>query len=104
MIFFLHWQGKMEKPRLVGLLPLQMLVEIGIEKLKRDYLYFFTSHRLCTEGRLEELVPTKKENDVGARLRSKLEGISKLHHLLELSVYSLTFLHLPVELVRKVIK
>ena len=35
------YYGKMVLPTLEGLLPLQMLVEIGTEKLKRDYINTF---------------------------------------------------------------
>ena len=30
-------------PQLTGMEPVSLLIEMGIEKLKRDYLYIFTS-------------------------------------------------------------
>lgn len=39
-------------PRLVGSEPLELLLEIGLEKLRKDYELIFTGSKLCSAEEL----------------------------------------------------
>lgn len=39
-------------PRLVGSEPLELLLEIGLEKLRKDYELIFTESKLCSAEEL----------------------------------------------------
>ena len=47
-------------PKLEGRLPLEILVEIGLEKLKRDYLHSFMSNYLASREELSPFVLSPK--------------------------------------------
>lgn len=40
-------------PRLIGSEPLELLLEIGLEKVSKDYEYIFTKSRLCSAEDLQ---------------------------------------------------
>ncbi|KAM4637454.1 protein zwilch homolog [Amazona ochrocephala] len=42
------YHGKMEAVSLTGITPVQMLLEIGLDKMKKDYVSFFIGQELAT--------------------------------------------------------
>ncbi|ERE75408.1 putative protein zwilch like protein, partial [Cricetulus griseus] len=52
------YHGSMDSVPLSGTTPLQMLLEIGLDKLKKDYISFFVSQELASLNHLIFLLPT----------------------------------------------
>lgn len=65
------------------------LVQLGIEKLRRDYRSFFVGSDLVTGSQLDHFFAT------GADLFEQCRYLCKLHHVLELNASALSFLNLP---------
>ena len=68
---------------------LKCLVEIGIEKMQRDYWSFFTTNELCTGSELERFFVRK------GSLLSQCNMLCKLHCVIELTACLMSFLSLP---------
>ena len=66
------------------------LVEIGVEKMWRDYSSFFISNSLATASQLEEFFPHH-----GDPLSQQVHLLCNLHCVLELAAVAMTFLTLP---------
>jgi len=81
--------GKMRFPNLAGLCPLQLLAEMGAEKLHQDYVFTFLSKGLFTLTNLEPFLKTE------AKLDERLKNLEKLHQVLEMVVMLRLFLNLP---------
>lgn len=82
--------GKLVIPKLVGLLPLQILCEMGAEKLRRDYINVFLSKELATQNCLEHFIV----QDMTLEERQTL--LEKLHNVLELVAMLKMYLIAPV--------
>ncbi|CAL4147488.1 unnamed protein product, partial [Meganyctiphanes norvegica] len=85
-------RGQGEIPELEGLEPLEMLIEIGIEKLKRDYINIFQGGELATGEHLSwyvKAVPGEIE------AQESLMKLSRLHCALQAVVILRTYLNLP---------
>lgn len=83
------YTGKLRMPNLAGLYAIQLLAEIGAEKLQKDYIFTFLSKGLVTHSNLEPFLKT----NVG--LDEKLVNLEKMHHVLEMVVMLKLFLNLP---------
>ena len=68
---------------------LTCLVQLGIEKLKRDYRSFFIGADLATGDQLDHFFGSS------SNLREQCDLVCKLHNVLELAASALTFLKLP---------
>lgn len=68
---------------------LNCLVQLGVEKLKRDYRSFFIGSDLATGDQLDHFFGSD------SNLREQCNMLCKLHNVLELASSALTFLKLP---------
>lgn len=68
---------------------LKCLVEIGIEKMQRDYWSFFTINELCTGSELERFFVRRDS------LLDQCKMLCKLHCVIELTACLMSFLSLP---------
>ena len=76
---------------------LQCLVEIGVEKLQRDYLNFLTSNGLSTGNEVEVFFSCSE-------LFEKCKNLCKLHYVLELAAVLVSFVTLPKSFVASFVK
>ncbi|XP_072020251.1 LOW QUALITY PROTEIN: protein zwilch homolog [Amphiura filiformis] len=76
-----------------GLEPLRMLIEIGVEKLKRDYLAFFIGQELTTLDKLQWYVSPPNASDL--TLEELVRRLQSLHQVVELYAVGTNSLHLP---------
>ncbi|NXO43303.1 ZWILC protein, partial [Locustella ochotensis] len=74
------YHGKMEDVSLSDITPIQMLLEIGLEKLKKDYVSFFIGQELATVNYLDYFISTSVD------LQEQVHRVQKLHHMLEMMV------------------
>ncbi|XP_019622731.1 PREDICTED: protein zwilch homolog [Branchiostoma belcheri] len=88
------FKGTMRPPDLDGSLPVRLLAEIGIEKMKRDYTHFFIAEELTTLSQLSAYLKTD------ASLEDNLALLHKLHVILEMVAACKAFLNLPHENLR----
>uniref|UniRef100_A0A8C0HH16 Protein zwilch n=1 Tax=Chelonoidis abingdonii TaxID=106734 RepID=A0A8C0HH16_CHEAB len=78
------YHGAMEAISLSGVTPIQMLLEIGLDKMKKDYVS-------CFIGKHDYFISTSVE------LQEQVHRIQKLHHMLEILVSCTVFLHFKHE-------
>ncbi|NXW85753.1 ZWILC protein, partial [Alopecoenas beccarii] len=83
------YHGKIETVSLSGITPIQMLLEVGLDKMKRDYVSFFTGKPDTNE--LDYFISTSVD------LQEQVHRVQKLHHMLEIMVSSTVLLHLKHE-------
>ncbi|XP_027543968.1 protein zwilch homolog [Neopelma chrysocephalum] len=74
------YHGKMEVVSLSGITPIQMLFEIGLDKMKKDYVSFFIGQELATLTYLDYFTSTSVD------LQEQVHRVQKLHHMLEIMV------------------
>ncbi|POI29140.1 hypothetical protein CIB84_007110 [Bambusicola thoracicus] len=74
------YHGKVEAVSLSGITPIQMLLEIGLDKMKKDYVSFFIGQELTTLTYLDYFISTS------ADLQEQVHRVQKLHHMLEIMV------------------
>ncbi|KAM4658629.1 protein zwilch homolog [Amazona ochrocephala] len=74
------YHGKMEAVSLTGITPVQMLLEIGLDKMKKDYVSFFIGQELATLTSLDCFISTSVD------LQEQVHCVQKLHHMLEIMV------------------
>ncbi len=67
------------------------LVQIGLEKLQRDYRSFFVGSDLLTGSQLDQFFGSTS----APSLLEQCHSLRKLHNVLELNAATLTFLNLP---------
>ncbi|KAK9394181.1 protein zwilch like [Crotalus adamanteus] len=72
------YHGKMETVSLDGDSPMQMLLEIGLDKMKRDYISYFVGKELAMRAHLDYFMSTSVD------LQEQVHRIQKLHHVLEI--------------------
>ncbi|NWI90508.1 ZWILC protein, partial [Pitta sordida] len=72
------YHGKMEVVSLSGITPIQMLLEIGLDKIKRDYVIFFLGQELATLTSLDYFTSTS------VALQEQVDRVQKLHHMVEI--------------------
>ncbi|TRZ23631.1 hypothetical protein HGM15179_003430 [Zosterops borbonicus] len=74
------YHGRMEDVSLSDITPIQMLLEIGLEKMKKDYVSFFIGQELATVNYLDYFISTSVD------LQEQVHRVQKLHHVLEIMV------------------
>ncbi|XP_413922.3 protein zwilch homolog isoform X1 [Gallus gallus] len=74
------YHGKVEAVSLSGITPIQMLLEIGLDKMKKDYVSFFIGQELTTLTYLDYFISTSVD------LQEQVHRVQKLHHMLEIMV------------------
>ncbi|KFV46711.1 Protein zwilch [Gavia stellata] len=74
------YHGKIEVVSLSGITPIQMLLEIGLDKMKKDYVSFFIGQELATLTYLDYFISTSVD------LQEQVHRVQKLHHMLEIMV------------------
>uniref|UniRef100_A0A8D2E0A8 Protein zwilch n=1 Tax=Sciurus vulgaris TaxID=55149 RepID=A0A8D2E0A8_SCIVU len=86
------YHGTMETVSLSGTTPLQMLLEIGLDKLKKDYISFFVGQELASLNHLEYFISSSVD------IQEQVYRVQKLHHILEIIVSCMLFIRLQHEL------
>ncbi|CAK6432122.1 unnamed protein product [Pipistrellus nathusii] len=74
------YHGAMDTVSLCGTLPVQMLLEVGLDKLKKDYISFFIGQELASLNHLEYFVSPSVD------IQEQVCRVQKLHHILEIIV------------------
>lgn len=83
--------GKLRIPNLAGLYPVELLVEIGVQKLKQDYLFAFLSKDLATRENLEPFV-----QQTGGEFNDQFKKLEKMHSVIELIAMFQFYLKIPI--------
>ncbi|XP_028287093.1 protein zwilch homolog [Parambassis ranga] len=76
---------------LTGLTPVTMLLEMGLDKMRKDYINYLIGEELTTLNHLCYYLSTEVD------LQEQVIRLRKLHHLLEIIVTCSTFLGLPYD-------
>ncbi|KAM7159265.1 protein zwilch homolog isoform 2-T2 [Molossus nigricans] len=79
-LIYQSYHGTMDTVSLSGTLPVQMLLEIGLDKLKKDYISFFIGQELASLNHLEYFISPSLD------IQEQVDRIQKLHHILEIIV------------------
>ncbi|KAM6409539.1 protein zwilch homolog [Rhynochetos jubatus] len=85
------YHGKVEVVPLSGITPVQMLLEIGLDKMKKDYVSFFIGQELATLTYLDYFISTSVD------LQEQVHRVQKLHHMLEIMVSCMALLQFKHE-------
>lgn len=80
------YHGTMDTVSLSGTVPVQMLLEIGLDKLKKDYICFFIGQELASLNHLEYFISPSVDT------HEKVYRVQKLHHILEIVVSCMLFI------------
>ncbi|XP_048188734.1 protein zwilch homolog [Perognathus longimembris pacificus] len=86
------YHGAMDTVSLTGTTPLQMLLEIGLDKLKKDYISFFIGQELASLNHLEYFISPSVDTE------EQIHRVQKLHHILETLVSCMRFIESQHEL------
>uniref|UniRef100_A0A8C3AIZ1 Protein zwilch n=3 Tax=Cyclopterus lumpus TaxID=8103 RepID=A0A8C3AIZ1_CYCLU len=76
---------------LTGVTPVQMLLEMGLDKMRKDYINYLIGKELTTLNHLCYYLSTEVD------LQEQVIRLRKLHHLLEIIEICTTFLCLPYD-------
>ncbi|KAM9352030.1 protein zwilch homolog [Symphorus nematophorus] len=76
---------------LTGVTPVHMLLEMGLDKMRKDYINYLIGEELTTLNHLCYYLSTE------ADLQEQVIRLRKLHHLLEIILTCSTFLGLPYD-------
>ncbi|KAL0968879.1 hypothetical protein UPYG_G00273080 [Umbra pygmaea] len=85
------YHHQMEHVSLNGLKPVHMLLEMGLDKMRKDYINYFIGQELTTLNHLSFFLSTE------VTLQEQVIRVRKLHHLLEIMVTCSAFLGLPYD-------
>ncbi|XP_051896216.1 LOW QUALITY PROTEIN: protein zwilch homolog [Pristis pectinata] len=85
------YQSAMPAVSVNGLTAIRMLLEIGLDKLQRDYINYFIGQELTTLNYLDYFINST------VNLEDQMLRLHKLHHMLELVVSCSAFLNLSHE-------
>lgn len=91
-------QDNIEPMMLEGRSLLNLLLEIGMEKLRRDFMYTFVQHELATQDQVSFFLKTNIPSS-----KAVLE-LEKLHCVLKLVSICTNYLHLPKSLVNNFVR
>ncbi|XP_006831574.1 PREDICTED: protein zwilch homolog [Chrysochloris asiatica] len=80
------YHGTMDTVSLSGTTPVQMLLEIGLDKLKKDYISFFLGQELASLNHLEYFISPSVD------IQEQVYRVQKLHHILEILVSCMLFI------------
>jgi len=90
-------------PDLSGSLPLELLVECGVEKLRRDYSHTLLAGELANKEAVAHFMDAEVEDPV-EQLKVAVEQLTQLHLVVELAAMAQTFLCLPPDSLRTVVQ
>ncbi|CAL8235620.1 unnamed protein product [Boreogadus saida] len=90
-VFLQSYQQPMDHVSLTGLTPITMLLEVGLDKMRKDYINYLIGNELTTLNHLSYYLSIEVE------LQEQVIRLRKLHHLLEIMVTCSTFLGLPFD-------
>uniref|UniRef100_A0A4W5LLE0 Protein zwilch n=1 Tax=Hucho hucho TaxID=62062 RepID=A0A4W5LLE0_9TELE len=82
------YHHQMDHVSLTGLTPVHMLLEMGLDKMRKDYINYLIGQELTTLNHLSYYLSTVED------LQEQVIRLRKLHHLLEITVTCSTFLGL----------
>lgn len=85
------YQQKIEPVPLSGLTPVLMLLEMGLDKMRKDYINYLIGEGLTTLNHLRFYLSSDVE------IQEQVVRLRKLHHLLEIMATCSTFLGLPYQ-------
>ncbi|XP_068105260.1 protein zwilch homolog [Hyperolius riggenbachi] len=85
------YHGDMPSVILSGLTPIRMLLEIGLDKMKRDYVNCFIGRELATFNYLDYFISS------GVDVQEQVHRVRKLHHMMEVVAHCNAFLSLEHE-------
>ena len=88
-----------DPPSLTGSLPLQMLVECGLEKLSRDASHRLVVGELATREAVQRLLGEKGE-EVGLAV----QRLGRLHRVVQVATLTQALLPLPLEHIRGIVQ
>ncbi|KAJ0028922.1 hypothetical protein NQD34_003919 [Periophthalmus magnuspinnatus] len=80
------YHQKIDPVCLTGLTPVQMLLEMGLDKMRKDYINYLIANVLCSQ---HYYLSTE------VNIQEQISRLEKLHHLLEILGTCTTFLGLP---------
>ncbi|XP_004711993.1 protein zwilch homolog [Echinops telfairi] len=80
------YHGTMDAVSLSGTIPVQMLLEIGLDKLKKDYISFFIGQELASLNHLEYFISSSVD------VQEQVHRVQKLHHIQEIAVSCMLFI------------
>ncbi|XP_053744905.1 protein zwilch homolog isoform X2 [Panthera pardus] len=80
------YHGTMDTISLSGTVPVKMLLEIGLDKLKKDYISFFIGQELASLNHLEYFITPSVD------IQEQVCRVQKLHHILEILVSCMLFI------------
>ncbi|XP_040348980.1 protein zwilch homolog isoform X3 [Herpailurus yagouaroundi] len=80
------YHGTMDTVSLSGTVPVKMLLEIGLDKLKKDYISFFIGQELASLNHLEYFITPSVD------IQEQVCRVQKLHHILEILVSCMLFI------------
>uniref|UniRef100_A0A672T3Y2 Protein zwilch n=1 Tax=Sinocyclocheilus grahami TaxID=75366 RepID=A0A672T3Y2_SINGR len=83
------YQQQIDGMPLTGLTPANMLLELGLDKIRKDFINYLVGKELTTLNYLRYYLDTEVE------LQEQVMRVRKLHHLLEILGTCSTFLSLP---------
>ncbi|XP_041705914.1 protein zwilch homolog isoform X1 [Coregonus clupeaformis] len=85
------YHHQMDYVSLTGLTPVHMLLEMGLDKMRKDYINYLIGQELTTLNHLSYYLSTEED------LQEQVIRVRKLHHLLEILGTCSTFLGLPYD-------
>ncbi|XP_028679125.1 protein zwilch homolog isoform X1 [Erpetoichthys calabaricus] len=85
------YDGSMDSVTLSGLVPIRMLLELGLDKMRKDYISYFLGQELATFNYLDYFLCNSVD------LQEQVHRLKKLHHMLEIVVNCSAFLSLEHE-------
>uniref|UniRef100_A0A669D5G0 Protein zwilch n=1 Tax=Oreochromis niloticus TaxID=8128 RepID=A0A669D5G0_ORENI len=85
------YHQQIEHVSLTGVTPVNMLLEMGLDKMRKDYINYLIGEELTTLNHLVSFTLTEVD------LQEQVIRLRKLHHLLEIIVTCSTFLGLPYD-------
>ncbi|XP_066492245.1 protein zwilch homolog [Tiliqua scincoides] len=85
------YHGSAESVDLSGNTPVQMLLEIGVDKMRRDYVSYFVGKELATPSHLDCFISPSVD------LQEQVHCVQKLHHMLEIVANCVELLNLDHE-------
>uniref|UniRef100_A0A8C1ZC79 Protein zwilch n=1 Tax=Cyprinus carpio TaxID=7962 RepID=A0A8C1ZC79_CYPCA len=83
------YQQQIDAMPLTGLTPANMLLELGLDKIRKDFINYLVGKELTTLNYLRYYLDTEVD------LQEQVMRVRKLHHLLEILGTCSTFLSLP---------
>uniref|UniRef100_A0A8C5DQY7 Protein zwilch n=1 Tax=Gouania willdenowi TaxID=441366 RepID=A0A8C5DQY7_GOUWI len=85
------YHQQMDSVSLTGVTPVNMLLEMGLDKMRKDYINYLLGEGLTTLNHLCFYLSTEVD------LQEQVIRLTKLHHLLEIVVNCSTYLALPYD-------